>query len=523
MATAQAAGVPAGAERERLFSHSFLFATGLYIALAAYFLREFRFAVNTDATSYISIAQKYCNGEFLAAVNAIWQPLFSWMIAPFICFGVEPLLSAKLVQIIGGMVILAACRSLSLRFAMRKVEHDILMITLVPVALQFTFFTLTPDLLLAGIMLLYFSVILDPGYPSGRFQPAVCGLLGGLAFLSKAYALPFFIVHFSAMSIFYGRQSNNWKESVRRMTAGFAVFFLIIAAWSAALSLKYGRFTVNAAFGFNVSASLSGDWPIPVQFRRPVNPSAVSVWEDPSMISFEKPRLDMKTFFKKEAKKVWNNFLDALGIINRFSPLAFVALIFALAASLMPGSMREKPSLVTLLASAAILVAGYLPVNLETRYIWASLILLVIISFILLSRLFRLTQLPVSQQHVLLLLVCASFIAGPLLRMDNGKAKPGALLHQKSEILSSLGVKGRIASDSNWEDSLYLVFFLKAQYYGVQEPGLAYDELRAQLEALGIQYYFWWREGPVPDFLNNVPEVVQGRFKGLRVYRLQAG
>ncbi len=494
----------------------------LYSCLCGYFIFAYRYSINTDATSYISIAQKYARGEFAGAVNAIWQPLFSWLMAPFIFSGLDPLLSAKLVQILAGMLALVSCGLLALKMPIEAKARQVMVLTLVPVVLRFTFFTLTPDLLFASLVTLYFSVILDPAYPSGR-QPLACGVICGLAFLAKAYALPFFLAHFALMNLFHGWRQGETKAVMRSSAAGFAAFFLIVAAWSMPLSFKYHGFTVCKAFEFNAAASLSGDWPISVRFRPPANPTALSAWEDPSTLPMEKmPRLDAPAIARKELKTVFSNLRDSLGMLKRFSPLSIAALMLALYLCCAPGGLRgprSEPGLAGLLFSCLLLVAGYLPVNLEARYIWAGFFLVVVIAFVLVSKLLR--EAPGIPKDALLLAVSLSFFAGPLFLMKYGPTENQAALERIRARLASNGVTGRIAADSNWEDTLYLAFFLKGSYYGEQDPALSGDEVRAQLEKYGIEYFFVWREGPPPSFLKGLPELSGGVDPRLRVYRLR--
>ncbi|MGE5307683.1 MAG: hypothetical protein ACM3OC_01200 [Deltaproteobacteria bacterium] len=500
-----------------------------YVLLAVFFLPAYRYAINTDATSYITIAQKYARGDLAGAVNGIWQPLYCWLLAVPIRFGLDPLLSAKCVQIFCGGLTLAASALLSLRMSFDDREREVLLFTLVPVVMQVTFFTMTPDLLFAALALFYFAAVLDTGFPDLK-GPAFCGLLGGLAFLAKAYALPFFIAHFTLMNVLQAFKWGSWKRPLLSLLCGLGVFASVVAAWSVPLSLKYGRFTVCEAFSFNASASLAGDWPIAVRFRPPVNPTALSVWEDPAYLPMEKmPHLGIRQIVHRAVDRLLENTRNALGMLKRFSPLCLPAILLALALCFRPGTLREEPAIPALLLSGLLMIGGYLPVNIETRYIWSAQILIVFLAFGLISMFSRAAGISERRQNLILLLACFTFIAGPLARIEYEPRKSWEDIRLASETLAAYGVSGRLASDSQWEKSLYLGFFLKGKYYGEEQPGISDEALRRQLNGLGIDYFFVWRPGPVPRFLRSYPCVVRGLSvsdpeegpQSLRVFRLR--
>jgi hypothetical protein len=234
------------------------------------------------------------------------------------------------------------------------------------------------------------------------------------------------------------------------------------------------------------------------------------------------------SFLKKEARIVFENSRDTLGILKRFSPLSFCVIILALAFCCVPGALRRDPSLAALLSTAFLLIGGYLPVNIETRYFWPALILVVFSAFVLVSRADR-PGVPQLFRDMLLLLACASFVIAPFFQMNLDKSERWEALHRISAKLSSLGVSGRLASESEWESSLYLAFYLRGSYFGVTEPGRSEEELRQELRKYDIDYFLLWSPGPVPAFLRGLPRLswevalpdASGETRVLRVYRLR--
>ncbi len=497
----------------------FPLAVALYAALALYFLPVYLHSVDPDGISYILLARKYATGDFWHAVNATWQPLFSWLLAPALALGADPMLAGHLLLVACGILTLFAVRRLSRVLPLGEVPSGMLAVVLVPAVLQFTYVLVTPDLLLCALMLFYFSVVFRQDYPAGR-GPFVCGLLGGLAFLTKAYALPFFLAHFALMNAFCAWRSRQARGPLAALCAGYLGFLLIAAPWIALVSSKYGSFTVSSAGSFNWAASLAGGTSVPPGFFPPPNPTAVSVWEDPGSIRFCPIGKYANGPVESQARSALKNTKTATRILDRFSPITLAVLIMGMAVSSSRAALRSGP-VPAMLASACLFIAGYLPVNVEVRYIWPALLLIAAAAFVLLA---GITGKEAGRAHgrLLLLMVSFAFIAWPMSKMSFAVPKM-AQLQKVCRLLERQGVRGRIASSDAWIDSLYISFFLGSSYYGKRPQGMGEDELRRQLQIFGIEYYFVWQPGPVPRFLRGEQEIDAGRIRGLRVFKLRGG
>ena len=60
----------------------------IYCAAGFALLPFFRYQINPDGISYISIAQKYLIGDIDNAINGHFSPLFSWLLVPFLFLSV---------------------------------------------------------------------------------------------------------------------------------------------------------------------------------------------------------------------------------------------------------------------------------------------------------------------------------------------------------------------------------------------------------------------------------------------------
>src|SRR5262252_9453801 len=70
-----------------------------FVAAAVLFV-GYRFQINPDGVSYISIAQGYLHGDFKHAVNGYWGPLLSWLLVPLLAVKIEPVLATKLLAVL---------------------------------------------------------------------------------------------------------------------------------------------------------------------------------------------------------------------------------------------------------------------------------------------------------------------------------------------------------------------------------------------------------------------------------------
>ena len=101
------------------------------------------------------------------------------------------------------------------RYAESAVTRRLLVATAAVSVLTLEHRVITPDLLLAVMLTFYFYMVSDPAVMTAPARPFACGILGGLAYLAKAYAYPFFIVHFLGTITLY-----TWAQSVRARRSG---------------------------------------------------------------------------------------------------------------------------------------------------------------------------------------------------------------------------------------------------------------------------------------------------------------
>lgn len=131
-----------------------------YFSLTLYFffIKDFKYLIYPDTTSYISIAQKYLAGDFANAINGTWSPLTSWLIIPLLFMQVSPLLALQLSSIIVGGFTLAGINLLMYTIGVRDNIRFLYCLSLSPVLAYYTLTQGGPDLLSLCVLIYYLYI-----------------------------------------------------------------------------------------------------------------------------------------------------------------------------------------------------------------------------------------------------------------------------------------------------------------------------------------------------------------------------
>ena len=169
-------------------------ATGGFALLAGLLVWLSRWHLNPDAVAYVQIARHYAGGRFGLAVNSWFGPLLSWLLVPAVRLGLEPVLFVRLMNVGLALGFAVGAVALTARLGggrgrlLAYVCALLLGVTMVP-------WPVTPDLLLTCLLTWYFVLSLDLAFAGSSGRALAVGLLGGLCYLAKAYALLFVVAH----------------------------------------------------------------------------------------------------------------------------------------------------------------------------------------------------------------------------------------------------------------------------------------------------------------------------------------
>jgi hypothetical protein len=501
--------------------------------------------LTADATLYFSIAQKYVNGDLSNAINGYWGPLLAWLLIPFAYFGTSHVFAINMLNLVLGVLTITGIWVLSFRFEINNKIRIIILISSLPIVLKFSLVQ-PMDFLLVCILIYYFGIVFNNDYQKSVYHGIFSGVLGALAYFTKAYAFPFFIVHFFLINIFHyfrDLHKSDKKYILKNAIIGFIIFFLITSSWIMIISEKYGYLTFSTMRETNFNApgpeAMGGglEFGVPIfyeGFFEPPNETAFVVWEDPSYIR-GKPWSAWESwgYLKHFIKLVLKNIAEGLLIFESFSTLSVTFLIFYVILIFKEPfhKILSRGDLLYPLFTVILFTGGYVLFHFEPRYLWPINILLLLMGGHVLYVIF---QKEILQHKVMkniligLFLVSFIFIPSRLIIQTKGGGMDLEMHHLSTE-LDQFNIQGNIASNREyvsthdaWHKTFRLAYWLNGRYYGQARENINDRELENDLKKHDIDYYFLWGESIyIPQFLNRYRELTRGAIQGLQIFSLK--
>jgi 4-amino-4-deoxy-L-arabinose transferase-like glycosyltransferase len=510
----------------------------LGLVLAAYALTVVRewhwyvYQINPDGISYLDIARLYLRGDWSHALNAYWGPMLSWLIVPGLAAGWAPLVAAKAATVAAGAVALVAFYLLARRFVSPLVSMALTVFAGAVVVSWALASYITPDLVLAVCILWYLYFVTSPAF--GRRWPValLAGVMAGLAYLTKSYAFPFFILHFTAYVAWrWWRRPGERRRWEQHFLIGLAGFFLVALPWIVAISRQEHRLTYGTSGAYTLALAAPGSTGHPVMrnglfvppaggtsaWMRPVAPVGPSwlptLWPRPHNFSYAKD-------------KVIINSQELLKLLGVFWPLStgIVAAVLLLAyRRRSPLPERARFGIKFLTFTAILYTLGYLLIFVEDRYIWPVQLMVLVLGGILFDWLWADRLIP--RVALALLAVFGLFTIqqqpAEALRVQRNANIEVPRMAQQIKATPDYHCRA-IASNASWELSSYIAFDLGCPYFGMFGP---YDpgDNAAQLRRYHVDYLMMWKSGDKKR--DAVPadyhEVANLRSQALKVYRFE--
>lgn len=282
--------MPSLAMRSRLLTAiEFLVPLAALLAISIPLHIRHRDLVTSDAPAYIRRAVYLAQGDFYNSVSSYWSPLFIWVTAAFIRAGSSPNHAAHIAQqslaAIGVFSFtLLLRRTLSLPWWIRAAAASSFAAFIAAWSIR----NISPDGVLASLLLLYLATLAHPRFHQQRIWPILAGTAAGLAYLSKAYGLPFVLLHLPlTLLLFRRRPELSLRQRLRSLLLATIPLAIIAGTWIAVLSVKYHGLTI-ACVGPRAHALVG---PVMRQryyneLRLPPDPFAMA-WENPEELRYD--------------------------------------------------------------------------------------------------------------------------------------------------------------------------------------------------------------------------------------------
>uniref|UniRef100_A0A7C3NFW2 Glycosyltransferase RgtA/B/C/D-like domain-containing protein n=1 Tax=candidate division WOR-3 bacterium TaxID=2052148 RepID=A0A7C3NFW2_UNCW3 len=478
------------------------------------FFPFFRYQINPDGISLINIAKKYLSGNFKLAINGYWSPLISFLLVPFIMIFKDGILSFKILSFLIGLFSIFSFDRFLKKLNILSDYRKIFFIFIIPfVTTHFSLITMTSDFITATFFLFSLSFFVDEQFFNKKYSFLILGFVGFLTYLSKTYGFFFFIGFIFFLFTVYLIKKDFVK--VKNIFFTGLIFTFLSSFWIILISSKYGYFTIGTTGKYNYSLLTIDTLNLKKVYSQPLQPPdtlSTSFWDDPSFVKhpdfkiymvFENPNYYLKTILER--------FLRTIRLIFSFS--IFVPLIFIFSLTFLFKEERLK-ILIILLASLFSFI-GYIPVEIERRYILINFYLTVSLFLIVLESL----KTKENIKSMIFILIALSFLIMPLKELKSD-LNYGKEVYQLSKELKKFNISGNVASNSQRKNTTYISYYLDLRYFGVfyynDDENKFFDDLAKNK----ISYYFYY--GKASSFFDKTKLLYNGFIDGesLKIYKV---
>lgn len=377
------------------------------------------YLANTDAMSYLDVAEAYLRKDWHTAVNAYWSPLYSWLIAlALLIVRPSPYWKFAVVHVVNFAIYMFALSCFSFlihemlrRLRARRAEIHVAGLVTLPdwglLALGYSLFIWSslflitvsvesPDMLVAAFMYLATGIVLRINrQPSKWLSFLLLGIVLGFGYLGKSVMFPMALVFVIASTLALG----SWRRALSHVVVTVALFLLVASPYVCAISRSKGRLTTGESGKLNYLWSInripyfhwrgeepgSGqplhptrkifDAPPAYEFGEPVG-GTYPVWYDPTYwyegsVSHFNPRQQLRVLV--EALKGYYDLFYTRGL--QYGLLVGVVSLYLMgrkASGLLNDLFREGSLIIPAIAGIGL----YALVNVQSRYVASFIVLL---------------------------------------------------------------------------------------------------------------------------------------------------
>ena len=456
------------------------------VALVAFAGYHTRYLLHPDAICYLRIARYMNEGRWDLAISGYWGPLISWLAAPLLAAGLDPIVAGRIVVGLSAIVYtlgaVAIQRALELRPSMIVFGAALAAFAAVPWSAEW----ITPDLWLAAFICLGAARTLEARWPTHVKTALAAGLFFGLAYLSKSVALPIACLTVAARGVMalWWREANV-AQVLRAWVVSYAALAVVAGPWMGVLTAKYGKPTFSTSAAVQHAIVGPEDMPRTHPYARSLampDAGRITSFEEPdgALYSHWSP-FDNGDYLKHQIKLLLQNARSVANILSSMNllGLAMFPLVIGLAISVArrapPDGRRWSTAGLVLVAAVPIFLPIYCG---EVRYFYYALPLLVAATLGMLDEVCGrdeathavegLAERRVQWGRWLCLSIVAATFAAPyviklgmLLAMGERPAWRTA-----AERLRSAAIAGPMAGEAEVFEGLYTAYYAERPFLG---------------------------------------------------------
>jgi hypothetical protein len=472
-----------------------------YLLLFILLFNGYKYSLDPDATGYFSVAEKLAKGDFYNSINGIWSPLGSWMLIPFIKYGFNEILSAKILNGFYGAVSLCLYFSLLKKLKINAFAEVTIMIGAVLLMVHFAFSRIFGDLLQVMLLLFYLNIICSKKFNKTYKEIFLAAFIGGIGFYAKAYTFYFVLFHLPILIIFLEKRMTGkyfTSESIKKIGAAITVLLVTVAFWIIALNIKYGHFILGQK---NITGTLSQIYAPQKTLIYPPSVDNYAFFDDISYLNLK----DITPFtnwnlFIIQIKIIIVNFINLVSAFNDFSFAFSIIILVTLFLIINKKFVVNEKNTCILLSFILIWPCGYLLFTIQTRFLWIMDLAVLSLAGILLSELMKSNFFKRKSLYIFCCVIIGSFYLYPVFLLKNEYNK-GKDLAETAVALKNNHIKGRILtsiqSDADYSKSIILNYRLATKFYGPYIRNYTDADILKAIKDYNINYYFFYYSTPI--------------------------
>lgn len=508
---------------------------GILIASLAFFIilffithPFFKYYIDPDAVSYLTIARRYATGDCLRAINGLWSPFSPWLVSLCMRAGMEALWAAHFMSALASIGTLIAAFCLFRRYNINAFITTVLMLALPIVLVHNMYFQLFDEPWEVFFLLCYLLVVTSNRFLDQWWKWLLCGVLAAFAFFAKTYAFYFSILHLIVTVLILSKQQDRpFKGSIKVIATFLITMLLVMSPWLYMLHKKYGKWGIGYVGPINASWTLTGHKTFKPGIKELIPPPySDSPWnmEDPIQNEghlyslWESPR-----FIPIQAARSGYAIIQGLYVVNEISFLLFTILF---ATAVVVFSKKDQQlfdyKLRILLWAGFIMPLGYCFMHFESRFVWLLIYVSMVLGAVWLMRLQSL--LPVRAYRLLVLVLALSYVVYPVFDSRTLFHK-GKDIYDRAQEINKLGLHGSYTANSSSLSEGETAYLTGMQYYTIEHFEFSQQKLLAEMRRYHVRYYFFYGNQPdMPSVQMNdeqgrpFPEMTHGAIPGLKVF-----
>jgi hypothetical protein len=285
--------------------------------------------LNPDGIAYLRLAHYYADGPVSLVVSGYWGPMLSWVMAPFLKLGCDPLITARIVMGLTAAFFYWSSVALFRSFRLPAPAQFWGACVMAMTSVLWSVYNITPDVLLAGMVACALIPLVNGRWLKDRTNGFQTGALWAMAYLVKAIALPLTCLVVGAFALLWWRKRRiNGRQILRQLAFVVLGIAVVAGPWIATLSVKYRRptFSTSGAIAHKIAGPPAVERYHPA-FRtlHQPEPGRLTAWEDPSEMAYpDWSALESGENARHQAKVIFRNAQTMLTWLGGASPSAWI-------------------------------------------------------------------------------------------------------------------------------------------------------------------------------------------------------